>query len=198
MVCVLILGIPLTASAVSNTEETVSYENGAIRIDDINALPYTVVDVPDQSVATASDIEDTVHYGINQLNPDDFLPLTPTPVNVASDETARNTRASYVRLEFPGAVAGSVYSDFVEHVISGGSSATLNVNICVWAPESNTLEIGIYNWTTAENWYVLKTGGSLSNYAHTFRNLTAGTYSVYIRNHGPNSLTTGYLLYILT
>lgn len=60
------------------------------------------------------------------------------------------------------------------------------------------MEIGIYNWTTAENWYVVKSGGQAMNDFITFTNLTAGSYSVYIRNRGTSSLTTGYLLYHLS
>lgn len=133
--------------------------------------------------------DNVVYYGINELNPDDFIYIAPA--------TVQRARTSYIRFEFPGAVYNSVYSDFIENVITAGSSAILNVNTCVWAPESNNLEIGIYNWTTAENWYVVKSGGQVMNDFITFTNLTAGSYSVYIRNRGTSSLTTGYLLYHL-
>ncbi len=149
------------------------------------------VDVPAvQSDAAEESSEDVVYYGINQINPEDILRLTPTTVR-----SAEGTRASYVRLEFPGALAGSVYSDFIEHVITAGSSANLSISVCVWSPEYYDLEIGIYNWTTAQNWYVVRSGGSVYNYSHLFTNLPAGEYSVYIRNRGMSSLTTGYLLY---
>lgn len=139
--------------------------------------------------AEASIDENTVYYGINELKPEDFIRVAPATVEKA--------RASYIRFEFPGAVSNGVYSDFVENVITAGSSATLTVDTCVWAPESNNLEIGIYNWTTAENWYVVRSGGKVSNYSKIFSGLTAGTYSVYVRNRGTTSLTTGYLLYNL-
>nr|CRY94508.1 hypothetical protein [uncultured prokaryote] len=178
--------VPVFAAEGAANNDTVYY--GESEISAVNQVPYAIVEVPDEEVAIAA-AEDIVYYGINELNPEDFVRVTPAEVQKA--------RASYTRFEFPGAVANSVYSDFVENVITAGSSATLAVDTCVWAPESNNLEIGIYNWTTAENWYVIKTGGRVSNYSKTFSNLTAGTYSVYVRNRGTNALTTGYLLYNL-
>lgn len=149
------------------------------------------VDVPAvQSGGVEAFGEDVVYYGINQIKPEDFLRLTPTTV-----PSSESRSANYVRLEFPGALAGSVYSDFIEHVITAGSSANLYVNVCVWSPEHYSLEIGIYNWTTAENWFVVRSGGSVTNYSKLFTNLSAGEYSVYIRNRGASSLTTGYMLY---
>lgn len=157
----------------------------------VGTISDSYVDVPAaQSDAAKESGEDVVYYGINQIKPEDFLRLTPTTVR-----STRGARASYVRLEFPGALAGSVYSDFIEHVIPAGSSVNLSISACVWSPEFYDLEIGIYNWTTAENWYVVRSGGSVYNYSHLFTGLSAGEYSVYIRNRGMSSLTTGYLLY---
>lgn len=144
--------------------------------------------IPAFAVEASTD-ENTVYYGIKELNPEDFIRVAPATVEKA--------RASYTRFEFPGAVSDNVYSDFVEYVITAESSAALTVDTCVWAPESNNLEIGIYNWTTAENWYVVRSGGQVSDYSKTFSGLTAGTYCVYVRNCGTTSLTTGYLLYHL-
>lgn len=147
------------------------------------------VDVPAaQSDAAEESDEDVVYYGMNQIKPEDFLRLTPATVN-------RVGEADSVRLEFSDALAGSVYSDFMEHAVSAGSSVNLSISACVWSPEFYDLEIGIYNWTTAENWYVVRSGGSVYNYSHLFTGLSAGEYSVYIRNRGMSSLTTGYLLY---
>ena len=36
------------------------------------------------------------------------------------------------------------------------------------------------------------------DYSKTFSNLTAGRYSVYVRNKGTTALTTGYILYDLS
>lgn len=193
---ILVLAISMSVSALSNTKDTVHYAKDAIDAGDVHVLSSTVVD--DRDIAAAADEEYTVYYGINQFSPEDIPPLTPVPVNNLCSEDGTVSRASYIRLEFPGALAGSIYSDFNENVVGAGDSATLDVQTCVWAPESNTLEIGIYNWTTAENWYVLRSGGSINNKLFTFTNLSAGPCSVYIRNHGPNALTTGYLLYNLT
>ena len=148
------------------------------------AIPASAI----ENVEAVAD-DNVVHYGINELNPDDFIYIAPA--------TVQRARTSYMRFECPGAVYNSVYSDFIENVITARASAILNVNTCVWAPESNNLEIGIYNWTTAENWYVVKSGGQVMNDFITFTNLTVGSYSVYIRNRGTSSLTTGYLLYHL-
>ena len=174
------------ASEAPAGEDTVYY--GKSEIFELNQIPCATAENPDKNIAMEED-EDTVYYGINELNPEDFIYIAPA--------TVQRARASYTRLEFPGAVYNSVYSDFVENVITAGASATLDVNTCVWAPESNDLEIGIYNWTTAENWYVVRSGGQVYNYFINFTNLTAGSYSVYIRNRGTSSLTTGYLLYNL-
>ena len=186
LVLMLSMCIPAFAAEVSTDENTVHY--GKSEISAVNQVPYAIVEIPDENTAVAAD-EDIVYYGINELNPEEFIRV--------DSATVEKARASYTRFEFPGAVSNSVYSDFVENVITAGSSATLTVNTCVWAPESNNLEIGIYNWTTGENWYVVRSGGQVSNYSRTFSSLTAGTYSVYVRNRGTSSLTTGYLLYNL-
>ncbi len=147
------------------------------------------VDVPAaQSDAAEESDEDVVYYGMNQINPEDFLRLTPATVN-------RVGEADSVRLEFSDALAGSVYSDFMEHAVSAGSSVDLSISACVWSPEFYDLEIGIYNRTTGENWYVVKSGGSMMDFSQRFTDLSDGTYSVYLRNRGMSSLTTGYLLY---
>lgn len=157
----------------------------------VGTISDSYVDVPAaQSDAAKESGEDVVYYGINQIKPEDFLRLTPTTVR-----STRGARASYVRLEFPGALAGSVYSDFIEHVIPAGSSVNLSISACVWSPEFYDLEIGIYNQTTGENWYVVKSGGSMMDFSQCFTDLSDGTYSVYLRNRGMSSLTTGYLLY---
>lgn len=147
------------------------------------------VDVPAaQSDAAEESDEDVVYYGMNQIKPEDFLRLTPATVN-------RVGEADSVRLEFSDALAGSVYSDFMEHAVSAGSSVSLSISACVWSPEFYDLEIGIYNQTTGENWYVVKSGGSMMDFSQCFTDLSDGTYSVYLRNRGMSSLTTGYLLY---
>lgn len=147
------------------------------------------VDVPAaQSDAAEESDEDVVYYGMNQIKPEDFLRLTPATVSKAEE-------ADSVRLEFSDALAGSVYSDFMEHAVSAGSSVDLSISACVWSPEFYDLEIGIYNQTTGENWYVVKSGGSMMDFSQCFTDLSDGTYSVYLRNRGMSSLTTGYLLY---
>lgn len=184
---ILVLTLPFATSAYSNTEDPVHYSNGTINT--------VVEDKPAQEVPSE---EDTVYYGINQFKEEDFLPLTSAPLHNVNGADGTASRASYIRLEFPGALANNVYTDFVEYTIPAGSSATLDINIAIWAPESYDLEIGIYNWETDENWYAVKFGGSISNYTKKFTNLTAGNYSVYIRNLGASSLTTGYMQYNLT
>lgn len=147
------------------------------------------VDVPAaQSDAAEESDEDVVYYGMNQIKPEDFLRLTPATVSKVGE-------ADSVRLEFSDALAGSVYSDFMEHAVSAGSSVNLSISACVWSPEFYDLEIGIYNQTTGENWYVVKSGGSMMDFSQCFTDLSDGTYSVYLRNRGMSSLTTGYLLY---
>lgn len=187
LVLMLSICVPAFASEVSANEDTVHY--GQSEISTVTKVPYNIIEVPDDDDVVTAD-EDIIYYGINELNPEDFVRVTPNTVDMA--------RASYLSYDFAGAVSGSVYSDFIEHVITAGSSATLTVDVCVWAPESNNLEIGIYNWTTGENWYVVRTGGQVVDYSKTFSNLTAGRYSVYVRNKGTTALTTGYILYDLS
>lgn len=187
IVLVLSMCISASATVASSDEDAVYY--GKAELSDVNQASYTVVEISDENTAMVAD-EDTVYYGINELNPEDFILVSP--------ETMSNARASYIRLEFPNALSGSIYSDFIENIIKDGASATLKVDTCVWAPESYDLEIGIYNWSTAENWYVVKEGGKIIDYSKTFSNLTAGMYSVYVLNRGGSSLTTGYLLYNLS
>lgn len=151
---------------------------------------YVMIEDYEQYLALEAFDENTIYCGTNLLNPEDFLALTPVPISDTKSLTL-------VRLEFADALPNNVYSDFDPHVITSGSTATLEVNPCVWAPESFILEIGIYNWTTGENQFVLKPDG-YAIFTESFKNLTAGTYSVYIRNRGEYSLSTGYMKYSLT
>lgn len=184
---ILILLCTLSASACSNAEELI--QKNTINLEAVNTLSATTIAPPDQNSAAVS-AEDTIYYGINEFDLNNVLPLTPTTVN-----NARTVNA--IRLEFGGAVPNSYYSDFVEHICDAGDSATLYIDTCVWAPEAFDLEIGITNFRTGEHWYVVRSGGSVINRTITFRNLTAGHYSVTIRNLGTSALSTGYLLYTL-
>ena len=184
---ILSMSIPVFASEIFGSEDTVYY--GESEISSLTQVPSNRVEIPDESIAITAE-EDIVYYGVNELKPEDFIRVTPNSVNVA--------RASYLSYDFAGAVSNSVYSDFVEHTVAAGSSVTLTVDICVWSPESNNLEIGIYNWTTGENWRVVRSGGQVVDYVKTFTDLSAGKYSAYIRNLGSTTLTTGYMLYDLS
>lgn len=173
---ILALCIPVVAASLPEGEDVVYY-----RKEGSSQVWQTTGEV----VELSGETEETVQYGIDQLAPEDFLCLPTATVEKNS------------RLEFSNALPGDPCSDFLKIEIKDGE-ATLKIDTCVWAPETNDLEIGIYNWSTAENWYVLKSGGKVSNYSKNFVNLTAGTYSVYILNRGKNTLTTGYMLYTLT
>lgn len=130
-----------------------------------------------------------IHHG--KISPEDIVRITSTALYDARGRSS-------IRFEFPGLETNAIASDFADNVINEGESATLSVNTCVWAPEYNDLDIGIYNWTTAYYWSVTHTGGEALNCSHTFSNLTAGTYSVFVRNLGQHTLTTGYITYNLT
>ena len=184
---ILSVSIPVFATEISGNEDTVYY--GESEISTLNQVPYNRVEIPDESIAITAE-EDVVYYGINELNPEEFIRVTPNTLDVA--------RAGYLSYDFAGAVSNSVYSDFIEHTVAEGSSVTLTVDICVWEPISNDLEIGIYNWTTGENWRVIRSGGQVVDYAKTFTGLSAGKYSAYVRNLGPTTLSTGYILYDLS
>lgn len=116
-----------------------------------------------------------VHYGIHQLNPKDFV--------AAPSIAPFGTRAGTLNFTFSGGKRNSVYTDFVEYYFSAGSSAVLYVANCGWEPAESPLEIGIYNWSTAENWYYIRRDGSYSGYLN-FPSLSAGRYSAYVRSLG--------------
>lgn len=162
---------------------------GKLDVSGVTALPSTVVDLDALRAEREKNVDAVVYSGVNELNPEEFIRLTPTTVDTG--------RISGTRLEFPGAEPNSVYSDFYEKVITQGSSATLSIEQCVWAPEYYQLEVGIYNWEDATNYYVLLSGGGVSGTRYSFTGLSAGRYSVYIRNRGAGPLSTGYLLYNL-
>lgn len=188
LACAVLLAVPLCVSA---TTEDVVHKEGPIAVE--NPDP-----VSGQYTALPSESGETVYYGINQIKPEEIIRLDSATV-AAEENTSTGSRSVYPRIEFAGALPNNVYSDFADNVITAGSTANLFIKVCVWAPESYNLEIGIYNWTTAENWCVTRSGGYLSEHSlPPFENLTAGTYSVYIRNLGGSSLTTGYMQYRLT
>lgn len=86
------------------------------------AIPASAI----ENVEAVAD-DNVVHYGINELNPDDFIYIAP--------QRCKELAQVICVLNFLGAVYNSVYSDFIENVITAGASAILNVNTCVWAPE---------------------------------------------------------------
>lgn len=131
-----------------------------------------------------------VEYDINEIKPEDI-------VRVGTGAVPQN-RNGGIPFDFAGAIPNSVYSNFVEVYYSAGSTAALEINVCTWSPGYNNLEVGIYNWTTAENWYTTWPDGKFVDEWIYFYDLSAGRYSVYIRNVGSSSLQTGYLLYNLT
>lgn len=180
--------IPAYAT-IANEEDVPQYSNGLSTSVICTESAYD----PYNDASMVIDGEDVVYYGKNEIRPEDIIYARPVTVY-----SANATGRSSTRFEFDGTQQNSIASDFVENIIRSGESANLKVNTCVWAPESNSLEIGIYNWTTAENWYVIQSGGSVINRSFTFSRLTAGTYSVYIRNLGAYTLTTGYIAYNLT
>lgn len=179
--------IPAYAT-VASEEDVPLYSNGLTTSVMCTERAYDLHN--DASVAI--DREDVVYYGKNEIRPEDIIYAKPVTV-YSADATGRSS----TRFEFAGTQQNEIASDFVDNIIGSGESANLIVNTCVWAPESNSLEIGIYNWTTAENWYVIRSGGSVIDRSFAFSSLTAGTYSVYIRNLGAYTLTTGYIAYNL-
>lgn len=185
LVVVLMFSLFIPANAAEET--AVEVNAGEKEIADMNTVYYREPEVSDDG--TADKEEGVVYYGINELNPDDFVKATPHTVN--------QDRRAYLAYDFQGAIPGSVYSDFIEHVVYAGSDVELEVNLCVWSPEWFELEVGIYNWATGENWYQVRTGGQIVSNSLFFPNVSAGRYSAYIRNNGPNKLYTGYILYDL-
>jgi len=153
------------------------------------ALPYTVLDLDALRAEREKNAEDVEYSGVNELNPEEFIRLTPTMVDTGL--------ISGTRLEFPGAAPDSVHSDFEENAVTEEGSLTLEIESCTWALEFYQLEIGVYNWEDGTNRYVLLYGGFVSDYSHVFTGLSAGRYSVYIRNRGAEPLSSGYLLYNL-
>ncbi len=178
---------PVFATGIS-TDADAEY-CGQLDISGVTALPYTIVDLQALRAEREKNADAVVYCGVNELNPEEFIRLTPTMVDTG--------RSSGTRLEFPGALPNSVYSDFHEKVMTQGSSATLSIEACTWAPEYYQLEIGIYNWEDGTNRYVLLYGGLVSGTSYLFTELSAGRYSVYIRNRGAGPLSSGYLLYNL-
>lgn len=176
-------------AAVSNEENVPQYSNGL----STSVMCTESAPALHNDASIAIDGEDVVYYGKNEIQPEDIIYAKPVTVY-----SANATGRISTRFEFDGTRQNEIASDFVDNIIRSGESANLMVNTCVWAPESNSLEIGIYNWTTAENWYVIQSGGSVIDRSFTFSSLTAGTYSVYIRNLGAYTLTTGYIAYNLT
>lgn len=196
ILCVLLLlvlaisiTIPVSAAIVSEKEDPVHYGINEIKSEEIQRGVSRVVNIPEDAD------DDVVHYGINEIQPEDIIKLTPTPVDV---ETKQGLRESYVALNFANTKPNAICSDMIEHIVQEGDSLTLKIKACTWSPEQHSLEIGIYNWSTAENWYVTKTGGAVTDWSNTFRNLTAGNYSVYIRNCGSGTLISGYMQYNLS
>ncbi len=197
---VLVVSSTLTMSACATIEDedAVHYSQGTIAPEDIQRVVSSTVSVPDEDPAAEAAEEDIVHYGINQYKPEDFIRLTPNTVTEERSVNGIISQAAYTELQFPDTTYNSICSDFNNYLVEDGDSVTMYIDIAVWSPGYNDLEIGIYNWTTAENWYVTKSGGHFTEYTKSFQDLTAGNYSIYIRNLGSHTLTTGYLLYSLT
>lgn len=148
--------------------------------------------VPAFAYTNSSDADgdgEVMHYGIHQINPEDFIEASPIATVSA--------RSGTLSFSFAGANKDEVYTDFVEFYFSSGSTATLHVTACTWMPENYPLEIGIYNWSTAENWYYTKYNGNYNGYLF-FSGLTSGQYSVYVRNKGTSTIQSGYISYSLS
>lgn len=156
----------------------------------ISLMSIPVYAAETNAVEVAGGEKGAVYYGINEIKPEDI-------VRIGTGAVPQN-RNGGIPFDFAGAIPNSVYSNFVEVYYSAGSTAVLEIDVCTWSPEYNNLEVGIYNWTTAENWYTTWPDGQIENEWIYFYNLSAGRYSVYIRNVGSSSLQTGYLLYKLT
>lgn len=92
--------------------DTTHYESPQAK--DGGIIPNSFADIPAaQSDAAEESDEDVVYYGMNQIKPEDFYRLTPATV-----KSPGKAGTDYARLEFPDAPAGSVYSDFIEQVIT--------------------------------------------------------------------------------
>ena len=164
---------------------------------DADKTQYVLIESPEEYAALSGDSGDIVYYGKDLIDPDEIILLPSSIITVSDNADSRTARSTYTRIEFPGTKPNAIYSDFSYHPVSAGASVTMTINTCVWAPEHYDLEIGIYNWTDATNRWSLESGGSAS-FEKTFTNLTAGEYSIYIRNRGSSALTTGYLKYRLS
>lgn len=139
-------------------------------------------------------VEKTSDYG------DDSIVLTEeisiediTVVPIAKVSVGRSVNA-YNRLEFAGCEENGVWTNMESYVLADGENPILDVNICVWAPETNNIHIGFYNPYEGKGYFKVKSGGKISG-KNTYHNLPAGEYWVYIRNISKPTISSGYMLY---
>ncbi len=98
---------------------------------------------------------------------------------------------------FAGCTKNEIYSDMADRYYSDGDTVVLTINQCSWIPQSNDLEIGLFNTTYAITYKPDQpfSDGELNGVSVTFSNLKAGNYWVYVRNLGSPTITSGYLSY---
>lgn len=102
------------------------------------------------------------------------------------------------RYQFHTLGGGNLYYEIDDpFVLSSGEMLTLDVTNCVWAPETNTLHIGVYNFALGKSYSVPATGGSFVE-ERTYLNLPAGEYYVFVKNTGSRALTTGYMTFTVS
>ena len=150
--------------------------------------------VEDKNSPTATSTESTEY-----ILPEDFTFICDVAELPTTYARSSNDSMPYaaLRIEFAGATYNELILTNQDIVVGTNDTATLTIERCVWAPESNDLYVGFWNAQTNVAYFRTLTDGDFSG-TFTFTTLPAGIYRVYIRNKGASTLTTGYMRYTVS
>lgn len=192
IVLVLILslcGYAYASEITSNFDDDSTVLTEKISIDEITVVPLTEVSAGKSADAEKnSNFDDDSMILTEEISIDEITIVPITEVSVGRSANA------YRRLEFAGCTQNGVWTNMETYFIADGENAVLDVDVCVWVPETNNIHIGFYNPEEGIGYFKEKSGGNISG-KNTFHSLPGGDYWVYIRNVGKPTLSTGYMLY---
>lgn len=185
-VSALLGGCSLTQEEISVTEVAQTTETSLQMSEEIvlGTVPATEENIPNGTFST----EDRI---VEHFSKDEMVTIS------CIEEPASDIAEAFIQIQFEGYDTCLPLSDGISYDVSEGESINLEIVRCIWTPENNLMYIGVYNLETETGYAYAYVGGN-TQVAVPFNDLPAGSYIVYVKNMGEQTITDGTLRYRIT
>lgn len=179
-------GCSLTQEEISVTEVAQTTETSLQMREEIvlGTVPPTEENIPNGDFP----VEDRI---VEHFSKDELVTIS------CVEEPASDIAEAFIQIQFEGYDTCLPLSDGISYDVSEGESINLEIVRCIWTPVDNVVYIGLYDPETETGYAYAYVGGN-TQVAVSFNDLPAGSYIVYVKNMGEQTITDGTLRYRIT